>query len=139
MYLFTGKRTLGLKKYFFCHLGLQFWILPKKIFDTLRKVKIFLSSKYPLVGTLNLCLRMPKKMQKTRDESDHSRQRKLPKNALSWKLTIKSAISKTLPMWILNFCFLWCSYSYLRTKIWALLIRMSKKMYFTTPINNYSW
>ena len=34
-----------------------------------------------LVGTLNLCLKMPKKMQKTRDESDHSRLRKLPKTA----------------------------------------------------------
>ena len=34
-----------------------------------------------LVGTLNLSLKVPKKMQKTRDESDHSRLRKLPKNA----------------------------------------------------------
>ena len=35
--------------------------------------------KVPLVSTLNLCFKMPKKMQKTRDESDHSRLRKLPK------------------------------------------------------------
>ena len=34
-----------------------------------------------LVGTLNLCLRVPEKMQKTRDESDPSRLRKLPKTA----------------------------------------------------------
>ena len=40
--------------------------------------KIF---KVCLVGTLNLCLKMPKKMQKTRDESDHFRLRKLPKTA----------------------------------------------------------
>ena len=32
-----------------------------------------------LVGTLNLCLKVPKKMQKTRDESDQSRLRKRPK------------------------------------------------------------
>ena len=34
-----------------------------------------------LVGTLNLCLKIPKKMQKTRDEPDHSRLQKLPKTA----------------------------------------------------------
>ena len=34
-----------------------------------------------LVGTLNLCLRVPEKKQKTRDESDLSRLRKLPKTA----------------------------------------------------------
>ena len=34
------------------------------------------SSKYALwVGTFNLCLRVPEKMQKTRDESDPSRLR----------------------------------------------------------------
>ena len=33
------------------------------------------------MGTLNLCLKMPKKMQKTGDEPDHSRLRKLPKTA----------------------------------------------------------
>ena len=32
-----------------------------------------------LVGTLNLCLKVPKRMQKTRDESDQSRLRKRPK------------------------------------------------------------
>ena len=31
--------------------------------------------------TLNLCLRVPEKMHKTRDESDPSRLRKLPKTA----------------------------------------------------------
>ena len=35
--------------------------------------------KVPLVGTLNLCLKMPQKMQKTRNESDHPRLRKRPK------------------------------------------------------------
>ena len=34
-----------------------------------------------LVGTLNLCLNMPKKKQKTRNESDHSRLILLPKTA----------------------------------------------------------
>ena len=34
-----------------------------------------------LVGTLNLCLKVPDKMQKTRGESDLSRLRKLPKIA----------------------------------------------------------
>ena len=32
-----------------------------------------------LVGTLNLCLKEPEKMQKTRNQSDHPRQRKRPK------------------------------------------------------------
>ena len=32
-----------------------------------------------LVGTLNLCLKVPKKMQKTRNQSDHPRLRKRPK------------------------------------------------------------
>ena len=32
-----------------------------------------------LVGTLNLCLRLPDKMEKTRGESDSSKLRKLPK------------------------------------------------------------
>ena len=36
-------------------------------------------SKVPLVGTLNLCLKMPEKMQKTRNESDHPGLRKRPK------------------------------------------------------------
>ena len=34
-----------------------------------------------LVGTLNLCLKVPEKMQKTTDECDHSRLRKRPKTA----------------------------------------------------------
>ena len=49
--------------------------------------KIF---KVCLVGTLKLCLKVPKKMQKTRDESDHSRLRKLQKpveNCQSLNLT----------------------------------------------------
>ena len=33
-------------------------------------------SKVPLVGALNLCLKMPEKMQKTRNESDHPEMRK---------------------------------------------------------------
>ena len=37
--------------------------------------KIF---KVCLVGTLNLCLKEPEKMQKTRNQSDHTRQRKRP-------------------------------------------------------------
>ena len=40
------------------------------------KKKIF---KVCLVGTLNLCLKEPEKMQKTRNKSDHPRQRKCPK------------------------------------------------------------
>ena len=36
-------------------------------------------SKVPLVGTLNLCLKMPEKMQKTRNESDHPGLRNHPK------------------------------------------------------------
>ena len=36
-------------------------------------------SKVCLVGTLNLCLKEPEKMQKTRNQSDHPRQRKRPK------------------------------------------------------------
>ena len=38
--------------------------------------KIF---KVCLVGTLNLCLKEPEKKQKTRNQSNHPRQRKLPK------------------------------------------------------------
>ena len=34
-----------------------------------------------VVGTLNLCLKEPEQMQKTRDESDHSGPRKLQKTA----------------------------------------------------------
>ena len=34
-----------------------------------------------LVGTLNLCLKEPEKMQKTRDESDHSELSKVQKTA----------------------------------------------------------
>ena len=41
--------------------------MPKKIF------------KVCLVGTLNLCLKEPEKMQKTRNQSDHPIQRKRPK------------------------------------------------------------
>ena len=33
------------------------------------------------MGTLNLCLKEPEQMQKTRDESDHSGPRKLQKTA----------------------------------------------------------
>ena len=33
------------------------------------------------MGTLNLCLKVPEKMQKTRDESDHCRLRKRQKTA----------------------------------------------------------
>ena len=33
------------------------------------------------MGTLDLCLRVPEKMQKTRDESDPNRLKKLPKTA----------------------------------------------------------
>ena len=33
------------------------------------------------MGTLNLCLRVPEKIQKTRDECDAFRLRKLPKTA----------------------------------------------------------
>ena len=40
------------------------------------KIKV---SQVPLVGTLNLCLKMPEKMQKTRNESEHPRLRKRPK------------------------------------------------------------
>ena len=34
-----------------------------------------------LMDTLNLCLKLPKKMQKTKDDSDKSRLRKFPKTA----------------------------------------------------------
>ena len=40
-------------------------------------------SKVCLVGTLNLCLKEPEKMQKTRNQSDYPRQRKCPKNVKS--------------------------------------------------------
>ena len=36
-------------------------------------------SKVCLVGTLNLCLKEPEKMQKTRNQSNHPRQKKRPK------------------------------------------------------------
>ena len=42
-------------------------------------------SEVPLVGTLNLCLKMPEKMQKTRNESDHPGLRKHPKK---WPILI---------------------------------------------------
>ena len=38
-----------------------------------------------LVGTLNLCLKVPEKMQKTRDESDHSKLRKRQTNCKKWQ------------------------------------------------------
>ena len=38
-----------------------------------------------VVGTLNLCLKVPKKMQNTRDESDHSKLRKRQKTAKNSK------------------------------------------------------
>ena len=52
------------------------------------KIKVF---KVHLVGTLNLCLNMPEKMQKTRNDSDHPGLRKHPKhikNLPNSKLTI---------------------------------------------------
>ena len=56
-----SKRTHSFDKYPACS-------LPKK-------------NKVCLVGTLNLCLRVPDKMQKTRGKSDPYRLRKLPKTA----------------------------------------------------------
>ena len=70
MCLYVGNRTTGLKK----HVLVRFAILPKKISMTLWKVKIFLSSKYPL------CLRLPDKIQKTKNQSVHPGLRKRPKS-----------------------------------------------------------
>ena len=41
-----------------------------------------------LVGTLNVCLKVPQMMQKSRDVSDHLRLRKLPKPAKNCKIRI---------------------------------------------------
>ena len=43
-------------------------------------------TKVHLVGTLNLCLKMPEKMQKTRIESDHPGLRKRPKTGEKWPI-----------------------------------------------------
>ena len=40
--------------------------------------------KVPLVGTLNLCLRLPDNMQKTENQSVHSGLRKRPKSGFNW-------------------------------------------------------
>ena len=48
-----------------------------------------------LVGTLNLCLKEPEQMQKTRDESDHSGPRKLQKTA---KKSAKLEFGRILPV-----------------------------------------
>ena len=44
--------------------------------------------KVPLVGTLNLCLKMTEKKQKTRNESDHPGLRKNPKTGEKWPILI---------------------------------------------------
>ena len=54
--------------------------LPFKIAELPLKGRIFFFFKIWVVGTLNLCLKVPKKIHKTRDESDQSRLRKRPKN-----------------------------------------------------------
>ena len=54
---------MRLKKYF---LTFRFMILPNKDFrDPLKSENVFVF-KVPLVGTLNLCLRLPDHMQKTK-------------------------------------------------------------------------
>ena len=81
------------KRKFKIHTGSVFK-MTFKITETPLKVqkKIFIVC---LVGTLNLCLKEPEKMQKTRNQSDHPRQRKRPKTgkilpnsnfALFWQL-----------------------------------------------------
>ena len=40
------------------------------------------------MGTLNLCLKMPEKMQKTRNESDHPVLRKRAKTGEKWPILI---------------------------------------------------
>ena len=44
--------------------------------------------KVPLVGTLNLCLKMTEKKQKTRNEYDHPGLRKNPKTGEKWPILI---------------------------------------------------
>ena len=53
----------------------------KHFFQHLNKASPDYGAQVCLVGTLNLCLKEPKKMEKTRDESDHSGLRKFQKNA----------------------------------------------------------
>ena len=55
-----------------------------KLLNPLYKAKNNFFKAY-LVGTLNLCLRVPDKVQKTRGESDPSRLRKLPKTTKTTK------------------------------------------------------
>ena len=54
-------------------------VCPKLVhFQEKAEKKLF---KVCLMDTLNLCLKLPKKMQKTKDDSDKSRLRKFPKTA----------------------------------------------------------
>ena len=67
------------KRKFKIHTGSVFKMAFKITKTPLKGQKKFF--KVCLVGTLNLCLKEPEKMQKTRDESDHSGLRKLQKTA----------------------------------------------------------
>ena len=64
MYLYVGNRAPGLKKYFLVIKVCDF--AQKDFRDPLESENIFFS-KVPFVGTLNLCLRMPDNMQKTKN------------------------------------------------------------------------
>ena len=52
------------------------------------------------MGTLNLCLKMPDKMQKTRNESDYPGLRKHPKTGEKWSILI-----------LVNFLWSWDDFS----------------------------
>ena len=52
--------------------------------------------KVPLVGTLNLCLKMPEKMQKTRNESDHPGLRKRQKTDEKYQFLISCKFQQFL-------------------------------------------
>ena len=67
------------KRKFKIHTGSVFKMAFKIAKTLLKGQKNFF--KVCLVGTLNLCLKVPEKMQKNRDESDHSGLRKLQKAA----------------------------------------------------------
>ena len=67
----------GKKRKFKIHTGSMFKMAFKIAKTPLKGQKKFF--KVCLVGTLNLCLKEPEKMQKTRNQSDHPRQRKRPK------------------------------------------------------------
>ena len=70
------------------------WFLPNSVlYKLLESGSDSSQTEVCLVGTLNLCLKEPEKVHKTRNQSDHPRQRKRPKTG------------KNLPNF--NFAILW--------------------------------